>query len=245
MTLSSPSVSCNIKCTCITRFLVLTALSPYQPAKLANTEDKSAKKAFVKIANVLGYGNPKEIADRCAFNLCISRSVHWQSWWRKCILDEWWAQLTLILYVLFVVMAWFIIKPECHLLPAFQSWFIIANLHIWLLTVCLCALPSPHGTYFIEALINHFSLNIEDQICSVLQPGLFPEPFKTYQWEWKTQNVCTQTASDKADENNLRTVEWDMVLDLGLVKGDTEMVGAVWQNLLGTRGVQRIVLPGN
>jgi len=58
---------------------VLTALSPYQPAKLANTEDKSAKKAFVKIANVLGYGNPKEIADRCAFNLCISRSVHWQS----------------------------------------------------------------------------------------------------------------------------------------------------------------------
>jgi cytochrome b pre-mRNA-processing protein 3 len=34
-----------------------------------------------------------------------------------------------------------------------------------------------------------------------------------------------------------------LALDLGLVKGDTEMAGAVWRNLLGARGARGIVLP--
>lgn len=34
-----------------------------------------------------------------------------------------------------------------------------------------------------------------------------------------------------------------MALDLGLVRGDTEMAGAVWRNLLGARGARGILLP--
>jgi len=34
-----------------------------------------------------------------------------------------------------------------------------------------------------------------------------------------------------------------MSLDLGLVRGDMEMAGAVWRNLLGARGARGIVLP--
>jgi len=33
-------------------------------------------------------------------------------------------------------------------------------------------------------------------------------------------------------------------LDLGLVKSDMELAGAVWRNLLGARGARGIVLPG-
>jgi len=36
-----------------------------------------------------------------------------------------------------------------------------------------------------------------------------------------------------------------MALDLGLVRGDTEMAGAVWRNLLGARGARGIVLPSH
>ena len=34
-----------------------------------------------------------------------------------------------------------------------------------------------------------------------------------------------------------------LALDLGLVKGDMEMAGAVWRNLLGARGAQGIAFP--
>jgi cytochrome b pre-mRNA-processing protein 3 len=34
-----------------------------------------------------------------------------------------------------------------------------------------------------------------------------------------------------------------LALDFGLVKGDSEMAGAVWRNLLGARGARGIVLP--
>jgi cytochrome b pre-mRNA-processing protein 3 len=34
-----------------------------------------------------------------------------------------------------------------------------------------------------------------------------------------------------------------MAFDLGLVKGDMEMAGAVWRNLLGARGARGIVYP--
>lgn len=34
-----------------------------------------------------------------------------------------------------------------------------------------------------------------------------------------------------------------MALDLGLVKGDEELAGAIWRNLLGARGARGILLP--
>jgi cytochrome b pre-mRNA-processing protein 3 len=34
-------------------------------------------------------------------------------------------------------------------------------------------------------------------------------------------------------------------LDLGLVKGDMELAGTVWRNLLGARGAQGITFPGS
>ena len=56
----------------------------------------------------------------------------------------------------------------CHLPPTFQSWFTITNLHVWLLTVRLRALPTPHGTNYVQGLIDHFFLDVEDRIRAAL-----------------------------------------------------------------------------
>ena len=63
---------------------------------------------------------------------------------------------------------------ECALPPTFQSWFTVTNLHVWLLTVRLRALPAPHGLNHIQGLIDHFFQDVEERVRGVLQPGVLP-----------------------------------------------------------------------
>lgn len=56
----------------------------------------------------------------------------------------------------------------CSLPPTFQTWFTVTNLHIWLLTVRLRALPKPHGYHYVQGLVNHFFEDVEVQIRSRL-----------------------------------------------------------------------------
>jgi len=66
------------------------------------------------------------------------------------------------------------LHTECAFPPTFQSWFTITNLHVWLLTVRLRALPAPHGTHHIQGLIDHFFQDVEERVRHVLQPGVLP-----------------------------------------------------------------------
>ena len=50
----------------------------------------------------------------------------------------------------------------------------VTNLHIWLLTTRLRALPAPHAQTHIQGLIDHFFLDVEDRIRQVLQPQSQP-----------------------------------------------------------------------
>ena len=64
----------------------------------------SAKYVFVKISNALGYGNPKQVAGRRAFNLyqdlCVGRADEESAYWKDGKLISHWYS-----YVLFAVMA--------------------------------------------------------------------------------------------------------------------------------------------
>jgi cytochrome b pre-mRNA-processing protein 3 len=57
--------------------------------------------------------------------------------------------------------------PECHLPPTFQSWFTITNLHVWILTTRLRALPEPWGQYHVQFLLDNFFLDVEARIRDV------------------------------------------------------------------------------
>jgi len=50
----------------------------------------------------------------------------------------------------------------------------VTNLHIWFLTVRLRPLPQLHGQCYIQALIDHVFIGIEDHIRAVLQPPAKP-----------------------------------------------------------------------
>ena len=142
----------------------------------------------------------------------------------------------------------------CHLPPTFQSWFTITNLHIWLLTVRLRALPPPYGDAYIQGLIDHFFIDVEDRVRAVLQPLPTPRTPYTPVSRFYTSPSASSLAPRKRGRAPDRLVtrqmkifkeQWTglgMAFDLGLVRGDTEMAGAVWRNLLGARGARGIAL---
>ncbi|KAI9569056.1 hypothetical protein HD554DRAFT_2204769 [Boletus coccyginus] len=105
---------------------------------------------FLGFARALGYSSPKQLANRRALHmynaLCATRADQEANFWRK----------------------------ECALPPTFQSWFTVTNLHVWLLTVRLRALPAPHGLNHIQGLIDHFFQDVEERVRAVLQPGVLP-----------------------------------------------------------------------
>lgn len=105
---------------------------------------------FLSVARVLGYGSPQQFANRRALvlynTLCATRADDASVFWRE----------------------------ECALPPTFQSWFTVTNLHVWLLTVRLRALPAPHGTQHVQGLIDHFFQDVEERLRAVLQPGVLP-----------------------------------------------------------------------
>ena len=138
----------------------------------------------------------------------------------------------------------------CDLPPTFQSWFTITNLHVWLLTVRLRALPQPHGTTHIQGLIDHFFLDVEDRIRAVLQPidpetpsqtdFYAPPPASTPLVRKKRGRAPDRLVSQQMRILKEQWAGLGMSLDLGLAMGDAEMAGAVWRNLLGARGARGI-----
>ncbi|KAI9567153.1 ubiquinol-cytochrome C chaperone-domain-containing protein [Boletus coccyginus] len=109
---------------------------------------------------------------------------------------------------------------ECALPPTFQSWFTVTNLHVWLLTVRLRALPAPHRLNHTQGLIDHFFQDVEERARAVLQPGnLITRHMKIFKEQWAGMG---------------------MSMDFGLVRGDAEKAAAIWRNLLGGRGARGI-----
>ncbi|RDX42286.1 hypothetical protein OH76DRAFT_1363054 [Lentinus brumalis] len=199
-----------------------------------------AKQAFFRLLNLLGYGSAKQYAGRRAFamytNLCIPRPDEESHFW----------------------------KQECHLPPTFQSWFTVTNLHVWLLTVRLRALPAPHGTHYIQGLIDHFFLDVEDRVRAVLQPAspnvltpqhnlvpyTRPSDFYTIANGHNSRPRPRGKAPERLVTRQMKIFkeQWagmGMSFDLGLVRSDAELAGAVWRNLLGARGAKGFAYPSD
>lgn len=150
---------------------------------------------------------------------------------------------------------------ECDLPPTFQSWFTVTNLHLWLLTVRLRALPELHGKYYVQFLLDHFFIDVEDRIRAVLQPpksGPPREPYTFISPFYINPNAPAITADGKEVRKGQapeRLVSRQMKIfreqymgmtvsfDHAMVKGDMEMAAAVWRNLLGARGARGIAFP--
>lgn len=175
------------------------------------------------LAKGLGYGSPKQVAGRRAYSIyediCTTRADEDAQFWRE----------------------------ACHLPPTFQSWFTITNLHIWMLTVRLRALPEPHGQAYIQALVDHFFLDIEDRIRTVLQPKEVPTKTYTRPSEFylnpnaKKKGGLLARTPDRLVTRQMKIFkeQWSglaLAMDLALLHGDAEMAATIWRNLLGARG---------
>lgn len=157
---------------------------------------------------------------------------------------------------------------ECHLPPTFQSWFTVTNLHVWMLTVRLRALPDPHGKHYIQALIDHFFYDVEDRIRAVLQPTVrpqprlpppavgggggetFPGPQPTFYTLPNRDNLPKGNAPERLVTRQMKIMkeQWagmGLSFDAALVRGDMDMAASVWRNLLGARGARGIVYPSS
>ncbi|PCH34578.1 hypothetical protein WOLCODRAFT_139452 [Wolfiporia cocos MD-104 SS10] len=195
------------------------------------------KNAVLRLAQLLGYGSTKQVAGRRAFvmyeKLCILRPDEERAFWQN----------------------------ECDLPPTFQSWFTVVNLHVWLLTVRLRALPQPQSKQHIQALIDHFFLDIEDRVRAILQPAA-PDstassspvgPYTPLTDFYKVANLPGKTrpkgrAPERLVTQQMRIFkeQWagmGMSFDASLLHGDAEMAGVIWRNFLGGRGARGIVYP--
>lgn len=133
-----------------------------------------------------------------------------------------------------------------------------------MLTVRLRALPDPIGKHYVQALVDHFFIDIEDRIRNVLQPAAPPKsgpappiPHSTYVSSPSTFYTIANgkdRPKGKAPERlvtrqmKILKEQWaglGMSFDVGLVKGDTELAAAVWRNFLGARGARGIVYPSS
>lgn len=181
----------------------------------------------------MGYGSPKQLAGRRAFVLyerIIAATPDTDT--------EFW-------------------QNECYLPPTFQSWFTVTNLHIWLLTVRLRALPEDHGRHYIQALIDHFFIDVEDRIRAVLQPPSKPiQPYTFLSPFYVNPNAPSPDTNSKVlarapdrivtRQMKIFKEQWagmGLSFDLALINSDMEMAAAVWRNLLGARGARGIVFP--
>lgn len=179
---------------------------------------------------MLGYGSAKQIAGQRTLaiyeQICLRKAEGDRAFW----------------------------QDECDMPPTFQSWFTITNLHIWLVTTRLRALPPPYGNIHIQGLIDHFFLDVEDRIRQVLQPVDDDPPrpsFYSTPTGDKVQSPKRKRgrAPDRLVSQHMRILkeQWaglGMSFDLGLVKGDAELAAAVWRNLLGARGARGIPSAG-
>ncbi|KAF9072441.1 hypothetical protein BDP27DRAFT_1217480 [Rhodocollybia butyracea] len=147
-------------------------------------------------------------------------------------------------------------QDECDLPPTFQSWFTVTNLHFWMLTVRLRALPEPHGKYYVQFLLDHFFLDIEDRIRAVLQPAIPPrDPYTFFSTFYVNPNIPADGKLKRGSRAPERLVTRQMKIfkeqwagmglwfDYGLATNDMELASTVWRNLLGARGFQGIAYP--
>jgi len=152
-------------------------------------------------------------------------------------------------------------QEECHLPPTFQSWFTVVNLHIWLLTVRLRALPPPHGMNHLQALIDHFFLDVEDRVRAILQPASpdsaatpasVTNPYTAPSHFYTIANPDRKRPKGRAPERlvgqqmKIFKEQWagmGMSFDVSLLRGDADMAAVAWRNLLGGRGARGIVYP--
>ncbi|CAA7269375.1 unnamed protein product [Cyclocybe aegerita] len=204
----------------------------------------AAKRVFLGLTNLLGYGSPKQLAGRRAFvlykDVCAPRPEEEEAFWRN----------------------------SCHLPPTFQSWFTVTNFHVWLLTARLRALPVEHARHYEQALLDHFFIDVEDRIRAVLQPPTsfeLPTPY-TFSSTFYLNPYAPLPDGDEGgkpkkvkprgrapDRIVIRQMkifkeQWmgmGISLSLGLVKSDQELAAAIWRNLLGARGASGIVLPSS
>ncbi|KAG6809237.1 hypothetical protein H0H92_001062 [Tricholoma furcatifolium] len=215
---------------------------PAQPTSWLTRKVKAspaAMKFFLNLTNVMGYGSTKQVAGRRAFALyervvAVTPDTDAAFW-----------------------------QQNCRLPPTFQSWFTVTNLHIWMLTVRLRALPGDEGKHYTQALIDHFFIDIEDRIRAVLQPQATPSKPYTFHTPFyvnpnapapgdptdaKGRPRPRSRAPDRLVTRQMKIFkeQWaglGLSMDLGLVKGDMDMAAAVWRNLLGARGAQGIAFP--
>ena len=147
----------------------------------------------------------------------------------------------------------------------------MTNLHVWIVTTRLRALPAPHAQAHIQGLIDHFFLDVEDRIRHVLQPHssqpqsqppsaapsspqaasfyTTPSPAKT-----PPSNVAGAAKKRGGAPEALVTKQmkifreqWaglGVALDLALAaqESDATFAAAMWRNLLGARGAQGLAL---
>ncbi|KAF8267884.1 hypothetical protein EI94DRAFT_1579492 [Lactarius quietus] len=229
---------------------------PYQHAKAPPPEQSwltrklkqspTAMKVFLNVFGVLGYGSSRQVAARRALalyeQLCAGRAEEDR---------EFWAQ-------------------DCHLPPTFQSWFMVTNLHVWMLTTRLRALPKAHAQAHIQGLIDHFFLDVENRIREVLQPQsqfqpvptphttppkstpARPTPFYTTTTTPNPPNGGSSQKRGRAPEAlvtkqmKIFREQWaglGVSLDLALAQSsDGALAAAIWRNLLGARGAQGLAL---
>lgn len=253
-----------------------------------------ARRVFLALMSGMGYNSPKQAAARRAFfmyeYLCATRAaeekqfwlngeyqfnshlkydVHGFSWHRLRVVENLSAVLIANLDPHPTLVHADLSRLDCALPPTFQSWFTVTNLHIWLLTVRLRALPKPHGEYYIQALLDHFFYDVEDRIRSVLQPSvqlttrvpppvssstLSPPPnpahfkFAPFYDPPKRDGLPKGNAPERLVTRQMKIMkeQWaglGLSMDVALVRGDAEMAGTVWRNLLGGRGARGIIYP--
>ncbi|KAH8117253.1 ubiquinol-cytochrome C chaperone-domain-containing protein [Phellopilus nigrolimitatus] len=177
-----------------------------------------ALNVFQSVTGALGMGNPRQVAGRISFhyyqNACAVREVEERDFWHQ----------------------------ECRLPPTFQTWFTVTNLHVWLLTVRFRALPSPYGENFVQGLVDHFFLDVEDRIRQALSQKaperLVSRQMKILREQWAGLNLALDYAL------GLSSPYAASVSALKSGDGDAEMAAAVWRNFLGARGANGIDDPG-
>ncbi|KAI0073439.1 hypothetical protein K474DRAFT_1666625 [Panus rudis PR-1116 ss-1] len=142
-----------------------------------------------------------------------------------------------------------------------------------MLTVRLRSLPDPYAKHLIQALIDHFFLDVEDRVRAVLQPkntprsslsssssspsasanptnGSTPSSFYTIANANGENGKSRGNAPERLVTRQMKILkeQWaglGLSMDYALVKGDAEMAGAVWRNFLGARGARGIVYPSS
>ncbi|KAI0293608.1 hypothetical protein BC826DRAFT_1105033 [Russula brevipes] len=218
---------------------------PYQHNKAAPPEQSwltrklkqspTAMRAFLKVFGALGYGSSRQIAARRALvlydQLCADRAEEDRGFWAE----------------------------ECHLPPTFQSWFAVTNLHVWMLTTRLRALPAPQAQAHIQGFIDHFFIDVEDRIRQVLRPQSEPQPERSTPKPpraasfYSTPNPATTPPPGAkkhgrapealvSKQMKIFREQWaglGVALDLALAQGsDAVLAAAMWRNMLGARGAQ-------